>query len=75
MAEHAAEDRADSEGTLRASGHVSEHVPDAPLGAQRRGVPLLVVQRGEPLGQIEHFVTFCVPYVHVNPARCRYICR
>jgi hypothetical protein len=34
-----------------------EHVPDAPLGTQRMRVPLLVIQLGESLGEIEHLST------------------
>ncbi len=34
VAKHSTEDRANSEGTLRTCGHVSEHVSDAPLGTQ-----------------------------------------
>jgi hypothetical protein len=34
VAKHSPEDRAKSEGALRASGHMSKHVPDAPQGTQ-----------------------------------------
>ncbi len=34
MPKHSPDNRANSEGTLRACGHVSENVPDAPRGTQ-----------------------------------------
>jgi hypothetical protein len=37
VAKHSTEDRANSKGTLRACGHVSEHVPDVPLDTQAFG--------------------------------------
>jgi hypothetical protein len=60
VAKHSTEDRADSEGALRSRGDVSEHVTDAPLGTQRRRVPLLVIELGESPGQIEHLIANCV---------------
>ncbi len=60
VAKHATEDRANSESTLRARGHVSEHVPDAPQGTQGRRVPLLVIEPGEALSEIESLITDCV---------------
>jgi hypothetical protein len=61
VAKHSTEDRGETEGTLRPCGHVSEHVSNAPLGTQRGGVPLLVIEHRESLGEVEHLVSFCLP--------------
>ena len=70
VAKHPTDGRAKSEGTLRSCGHVREHVPDAPLGTQRRRVPLFVIEHGETLSEVEHLITFCHPHLHVNSPRC-----
>ena len=71
VARYSPNDCCNSEGAFRAGRHVSENVPDAPLGTQRSHVPLLVIERGESLSQIEDLISFCFPYLHIIPPRCR----
>ncbi len=61
VAKHSTQDRANSESTLRAGSQVSEHIPDTPLDAQRRRVPLLGVKHSQSLSEVEHLITLCVP--------------
>lgn len=56
MAKQSCRNPGNSEGTCFACGDVSEHVADAPLTAERLGVPLLVVQPSQSIYQIQHLV-------------------
>jgi hypothetical protein len=69
VAKHSGNDRANSESTLRTCGQVRKHISDAPLGTQRRRVPLRIIESGEPLSEIEHFVTNLVLRHHVSTLR------
>jgi hypothetical protein len=66
VAKHTLEDPPDTDRALRACSHMRQHIPDAPLVAERVRVLLLDMEIGQSIHEIGRFVTNDTPYLHVT---------